>query len=51
MSEVLGVFGEIGWWDEITADERNVFHTVGRAHVATNLPIFTHTESRVAFEV
>lgn len=41
--DVLGVFGEIGSWDEITADERKVFRAVGRAHVATNLPIFTHT--------
>ena len=41
--DVLGVFGEIGSWDEITVDERKVFRAVGRAHVATNLPIFTHT--------
>jgi phosphotriesterase-related protein len=39
----LGVFGEIGSWDEISADERKVFRAVGKAHVATNLPIFTHT--------
>ena len=38
-----GAFGEIGSWDEITKDERKVFRAVGRAHVATNLPIFTHT--------
>ena len=41
--DTLGVFGEIGSWDEITATERKVFRAVGRAHVATNLPIFTHT--------
>ena len=41
--DTLGVFGEIGSWDEITADERKVFRAIGRAHVATNLPIFTHT--------
>ncbi len=41
--DTLGVFGEIGSWDEITADERKVFRAVGKAHVATNLPIFTHT--------
>jgi phosphotriesterase-related protein len=41
--DTLGAFGEIGSWDEITADERKVFRAVGRAHVATNLPIFTHT--------
>jgi phosphotriesterase-related protein len=39
----LGAFGEIGSWDEITADERKVFRAVGKAHVATNIPIFTHT--------
>lgn len=38
-----GAFGEIGSWDEITADERKVFRAVGKAHVATNLPIITHT--------
>ncbi|MGW8368843.1 MAG: phosphotriesterase family protein [Gammaproteobacteria bacterium] len=38
-----GVFGEIGSWDEISAVERKVFRAVGRAHVETNLPIFTHT--------
>jgi len=41
--DVLGAFGEIGSWDEITAEERKVFRAVGRAHVATNIPIFTHT--------
>jgi phosphotriesterase-related protein len=38
-----GAFGEIGSWDEITAIERRVFRAVGRAHRATNLPVFTHT--------
>src|SRR5262245_34262344 len=38
-----GAFGEIGSWDEIASDERKVFRAVGKAHVATNLPIFTHT--------
>jgi phosphotriesterase-related protein len=41
--DVLGAFGEIGSWDEITADERKVFRSIGKAHVATNIPIFTHT--------
>jgi len=27
----------------MTADERKVFRAIGRAHVATNVPIFTHT--------
>ncbi|HTR01465.1 MAG TPA: hypothetical protein VMH83_15815 [Candidatus Acidoferrum sp.] len=38
-----GALGEIGSWDEITRDERKVFRAVGRAHVATNLPVITHT--------
>ena len=38
-----GALGEIGSWDEMTPDERKVFRAVGKAHVATNLPIFTHT--------
>ena len=42
-TDPVGVFGEIGSWDDITADERKVFRAIGRAHVATNLPIFTHT--------
>jgi len=42
-TDVVGAWGEIGSWDEITADERKVFRAVGRAHVATNIPIFTHT--------
>ncbi len=41
--DVLGAYGEIGSWDEMTKDERKVFRAVGRAHVATNLSIFTHT--------
>jgi phosphotriesterase-related protein len=42
-ADPIGAFGEIGSWDEITADERRVFRAIGRAHVATNIPIFTHT--------
>ena len=42
-TQPVGVFGEIGSWDEITATERKVFRAVGKAHIATNLPIFTHT--------
>jgi len=42
-AEPIGAFGEIGSWDEITADERKVFRAIGKAHVATNIPIFTHT--------
>jgi phosphotriesterase-related protein len=42
-TEPVGVFGEIGSWDDMTADERKVFRAIGKAHVATDLPIFTHT--------
>lgn len=42
-TEPVGVFGEIGSWDDMTADERKVFRAIGKAHLATNLPIFTHT--------
>jgi predicted metal-dependent phosphotriesterase family hydrolase len=42
-ADPIGVFGEIGSWDYMTADERKVFRAIGRAHLETNLPIFTHT--------
>src|SRR5256885_15933178 len=42
-ADPIGAFGEIGSWDEITADERKVFRAIGKAHVETNIPIFTHT--------
>jgi phosphotriesterase-related protein len=42
-TDPIGAFGEIGSWDDITATERKVFRAVGKAHLATNLPIFTHT--------
>jgi phosphotriesterase-related protein len=42
-ADPIGVFGEIGSWDTMTSDERKVFRAIGRAHVATNVPIFTHT--------
>jgi phosphotriesterase-related protein len=42
-SDPIGVFGEIGSWDVMTADERKVFRAIGKAHVQTNIPIFTHT--------
>jgi phosphotriesterase-related protein len=41
----LGAFGEIGQNSnaaEMTPDELKVFRAVGKAHVATGLPIFTH---------
>jgi phosphotriesterase-related protein len=42
-TDPIGVFGEIGSWDDISADERKVFRAVGKAHLATNLSVFTHT--------
>ncbi len=42
-ADPIGAFGEIGSWDFITKDERKVFRAIGRAHLATNIPIFTHT--------
>jgi phosphotriesterase-related protein len=42
-TQPVGALGEIGTWDVMTADERKVFRAVGRAHLSTNLPIFTHT--------
>jgi phosphotriesterase-related protein len=42
-TDPIGVYGEIGSWDDITKDERKVFRAVGKAHLQTNLPIFTHT--------
>ena len=38
-----GAFGEIASSLEMRPDERKVHRAVGRAHVATGLPIFTHT--------
>ena len=42
-TQPVGAFGEIGSWGEITDLERKVFRAVGKAHLQTNLPIFTHT--------
>lgn len=42
-SQRWGAFGEIGSSLQMRPDERKVFRAVGRAHVATGLPIFTHT--------
>jgi len=41
----LGAFGEIGQSADaadMTSDERKVFRAVGKAHVRTGVPIFTH---------
>jgi phosphotriesterase-related protein len=42
-ADPIGAFGEVGSWDYMTKDERKVFRAIGRAHLATNVPIFTHT--------
>jgi phosphotriesterase-related protein len=38
-----GAFGEIGTSNTMRPDERKVVHAIGKAHVRTGLPIFTHT--------
>jgi phosphotriesterase-related protein len=41
----LGAYGEIGQSSnaaEMTANERKVFRAVGKAHLGTGLPVFTH---------
>ena len=45
-TQPVGAFGEIGSWGDITDLERKVFRAVGKAHLQTNLPIFTHTGIR-----
>ncbi len=42
-ADPIGALGEIGSWDYISKDERKVFRAVGKVHLATGLPIFTHT--------
>jgi phosphotriesterase-related protein len=42
-TQPVGVIGEIGTWDVMTADERKVFRAVAKVHRATNLAIVTHT--------
>jgi phosphotriesterase-related protein len=37
-----GAFGEIGTSSEITLKERKVLRAIGKAHVRTGIPIFTH---------
>ena len=47
-AERWGALGEIGFSAESTPDERKVLRAVGRAHLQTNLPIFTHTANGAA---
>jgi phosphotriesterase-related protein len=43
VGERFGAFGEIGQQGgEMTADERKMFQAIGKAHVRTGVPIFTH---------
>ena len=41
--ERWGAFGEIGSSAEMTPDEEKMLRAVGRAHLQTGIPIFTHT--------
>jgi phosphotriesterase-related protein len=38
-----GAFGELASSQEMQPEERRVLRAIGRAHLQTNLPIFTHT--------
>ncbi len=49
-AERWGAFGEIGSSAEITPSERKAFSAVGKAHLLTNVPIFTHTANGLAAE-
>ena len=49
-AERWGAFGEIASSDEITPAERKVFRAIAKAHLATHLPIFTHTANGLAAE-
>jgi phosphotriesterase-related protein len=42
-TQPVGVLGEIGTWDVMTADERKVFRAIGKTQMETGLAIFTHT--------
>ena len=46
-AEPVGVFGEIGSWDYMTAEERKVFRAIGRAHLRNESPdLHAHGHSR-----
>ena len=45
-----GAFGEIASSAEMTPGERKVFHAIGKAHLLTNVPIFTHTANGLEAE-
>ena len=50
-AERWGAFGEIASSAEMTPGERKVFHAIGKAHLLTNVPIFTHTANGLEAEV
>lgn len=47
VAERWGAFGEIGFSVPSIPSERKVLRAVGRSHLRTNLPIFTHTGNGV----
>ena len=49
-AERWGAFGEIASSAEMTAGERKVFQAIGKAHLLTNVPIFTHTANGLEAE-
>ena len=49
-AERWGAFGEIASSAEITPAERKVFRAIAKAHLATNMPIFTHTANGLEAE-
>ena len=50
VAERWGAFGEIASSAEMTAGERKVFQAIGKAHLLTNVPIFTHTANGLEAE-
>ena len=49
-AERWGAFGEIASSAEMTPGERKVFRAIGKAHLSTNVPIFTHTANGLEAE-
>ena len=49
-AERWGAFGEIASSAEMTPGERKVFRAIGKAHLLTNVPIFTHTANGLEAE-
>ncbi len=49
-AERWGAFGEIASSEEMTPGERKVFRAIGKAHLQTSVPIFTHTANGLEAE-